>query len=138
MEKQFINNGGDKYQKIMTIARDVRIDNARLRDKEMITTTLEVLLVTEAVNGNSCFNVDRNVFLPPNLSGQEFEIESLRFSPRDSIAGGKYTVHLYALSPKNMYYYEFVGEIREQSPTLVVDSALIEKVPSDGLDVNLN
>lgn len=138
MEKQFIKNSVEKYQKMMKIARDVQVDNARVRDEQMIMTTLEILLVTEAVNGNSSFNVERKVFLPSNLTGQEFEIESVRFSPRDSIAGGKYVVHLYALSPDNRYYYEFVGEIRESSPNLVVDNAVIDNVPTDGLDVNLD
>lgn len=138
MEKQFIKNSVEKYQKMMKIAKDVQVDNARVRDEQMIMTTLEILLVTEAVNGNSSFNVERKVFLPSNLTGQEFEIESVRFSPRDSIAGGKYVVHLYALSPDNMYYYEFVGEVRESSPNLVVDNAVIDNVPTDGLDVNLD
>lgn len=138
MEKQFIENSADKYQKMVKIARDIRIDNARIRDEQMILTTLEILLVTEAVNGNASFNVERKAFLPANLTGQEFEIESVRFSPRDSMAGGKYVIHLYALSPNNRYYYEFVGEIRELSPNLVVDDAAIDEVPSDGLDVNLD
>lgn len=125
------------YRKLKKVCRDIEIDKTRFRDKEMIVRTLSALLVTDAINGNALFKLDRREFLDPALDGQDFTIESLKFTPNDSMIGGRYYVHLYALSPKNRFYYEFVGELRDSSPYLIVEEAVLDKVSSDGINTSV-
>lgn len=139
MNKQRIKDKDARkmYRKLQKVCRDIEIDNARFRDKEMIVRTLSALLVTEPINGNALFNVDRRAFLDPALDGQDFTIESLKFTPNDSMVGGRYYIHFYALSPKNRFYYEFVGELRDSSPYLIVEEAVLDEVPSDGINTSV-
>ena len=138
-DKELISGNKAKkiYNQLQRVSRTTDFEDTSFRDKDMLRRSLAILLMSEPIDKNEPFNVERGDNINPRLNGKDFKVESIRFSPRDTMVGGIYDIHFYALSPKNKFYYEFNGQVTQTAPQLSVNEAVLERVPTDGMDLDV-
>lgn len=120
------------YRDLNRVSKEIDYKNPTRLDKEWLKTALGAIFVTEPINDNEPFEVDRRVPCR-RYSGEDFEVESLKITPRDTVSGGSYDIHFYALSPDQKMYYEFNGEIHQNNPNLRIKYSYIDEVPKTGI-----
>lgn len=124
------------YNDLQRVAREIDFDSPSYTDEEWLKTSLGAIFVTNPIDKGEPFEVTRRVPCREH-DGKDFSVDSLKMTPKDTMAGGYYKLHFYALSPRNRYYYEFKGDIHQYSPNLRIEYSYIDEVPRSGLESRL-
>lgn len=120
------------YDRLNDMSRRVDFDELNFQDKDWIKRTLGVLFVTNPISEQEPFSV-KNKTEFENLRGRKFEVNRFKISPRDTICGGIYRVHLQSFHQTKPICYNFLGKVN-QSPNLIqIKQSYIRRIG----DVNL-
>lgn len=123
--------GNDKtkklYEDLVKVSRNINFSEPDYKDKEWLKSSIGALLVTDPIDNSEPFEVTKRVPIW-DFEGKDFKVKSIKISADDTINGGRYNIHFYALTSRNELCYEFKGSVHEYKPHLQIKYAYIDEV----------
>jgi len=115
------------YRDIRQLCRKVDVSNPDIKDEDLVKKVLGRNLITEPINRGEPFEVD-NKTSRQSFSGQDFSVDTLRLTPKDTINGGKYEIQFTATNPSGELQYVLYVLITECPSMIRVNQARIDVV----------
>lgn len=115
------------YDDVRQLCRKVNINNPDIKDEDLVRRVLGRNLITRPINEGEPFDINnsttRDVF-----RGQDFSVESLILTPKDTINGGRYDIEFIATNSSGEFIYKLDVSITECPSMIQVNKARIEAV----------